>query len=261
VTVTVSDSDSNVGATSFTIVVTTAPLTVTAGHESRLFGASNPPLTATLSGFVLGQTAATSGVTGSAACSTTAVAFSPPGDYPITCTAGSLSSTNYSFGPFVANTLSVTSTAPCLTGARNGPLTVADGEAFCAAPGATLNGPITIHPGGALDLEGATVTGPIRSSGATAVRICGSTLTGPLPVSGTTGLVLVGGDAATGPCAGNTITGPVDLKNNQGGVELNGNNVSGPVTIAGTTGTLPPPDTGSVHASGNTVSGPFRITP
>jgi hypothetical protein len=37
--------------------------------------------------------------------------------------------------------------------------------------------------------------------------------------------------------------------------------VGGPLTISGTTGTLPPPDTGSVHAEGNTVSGPTRITP
>ncbi len=260
-TVTVSDSDANVGTTSFTVVVTTAPLTVSADHKSRLFGASNPPLTATLSGFVLGQTAATSDVTGSASCTTTAVAFSPPGDYPITCAVGSLSSTNYSFGPFVANTLSVGSTSPCLTGTHNGPLTISAGEAFCTEPGARLNGPITVKAGGAIDLEGAIVSGPIRASGATVVRLCGSTLSGPLSVSGSTGLVLVGGDAATGPCAGNTISGPVSLTDNRGGVEFNRNQMSGPLTISGTTGTLPPPDTGSVHATGNTVSGPVRISP
>ncbi len=261
VTVTVTDSDGNTGTTSFTIVVTKAPLTVTADHKSRLFGASNPPLTATLTGFVLGQTLTTSGVTGSASCTTTAAAFSPPGDYPITCTLGTLASTNYSFGPFVANTLSVTTTAPCLTGTRSGPLTISAGQAFCTVPGARISGPVTVEAGGAIDLAGATVSGPIRASGATVVRICGSTLSGPLSVTGSTGLVLIGGDAATGPCAGNSQSGPVDLTNNHGGVEFNNNTVSGPVTISGTTGTLPPPDTGSVHATGNTVSGPFRITP
>jgi hypothetical protein len=261
VTVTVSDADANVGTTSFTIVVTKAPLTVTADHKSRLFGAANPPLTATLSGFVLGQTAATSDVTGSASCTTTAAAFSPPGDYPITCTVGSLSSTNYSFGPFVANTLSITTTAPCLTGTRNGGLTVAAGQAFCTEPGAKINGGITVEPGGAIDLAGATVSGAIHASGATVVRICGSSLSGALSVAGSTALVLIGGDAATGPCAGNTMSGAVDLSSNHGGVEFNNNRISGPVTIAGTTGTLPPPDTGSVHATGNTSTGPFRITP
>ena len=102
------------------------------------------------------------------------------------------------------------------------------------------------------------VTNP--ATGATVVRICGSTPSGPLTVTGSTGLVLIGGDAATGPCAGNAQSGPVDLTNNRGGVEFNGNSVSGPLTISGTTGTLPPPDTGSLHASGNTVSGPTRFT-
>src|SRR5262249_49195548 len=156
-------------------------------------------LTATVSGFVLGQSLATSDVTGAASCTTTAVAFSPPGDYPITCTIGSLASTNYSFGPFVANTLSVTSTSPCLVGTHDGPLTIPAGEAFCTAPGAHVNGPITVNPGGAIDLAGATVAGPVRAAGATVVRICGSTVSGPLTVSGSTALVLVGGDAATGP--------------------------------------------------------------
>jgi hypothetical protein len=260
VTVTVSDADGNAGTTSFRIVVTKAPLTVTADHESRLFGAANPPLTAALSGFVLGQTLATSGVNGSASCTTTAVAFSPPGDYPITCTVGSLSSTSYSFGPFVASTLSVTTTAPCLTGTR-GALTVAAGQAFCTVPGAKVNGAITVEPGGAIDLAGANVSGAIHASGATVVRICGSSLSGGLSVSGSTGLVLIGGDAATGPCAGNSQSGAVDLSGNRGGVEFNGNQVKGPVTISGATGTLPPPDTGSVHAVGNTTTGPFKITP
>jgi hypothetical protein len=261
VTVSVTDADGNVGTTSFAIDVTPAPLTVTADPQSRLFGAANPPLTATLSGFVLGQSLATSDVAGSASCTTTAATFSPPGDYPITCTAGSLSSTNYSFGPFVANTLTVAATSPCLTGTRDGPLEVAAGEAVCVAPGAQLNGPVTVDPGGALDLEGATVVGPLRVSGATVVRVCGSTVSGPLRVSGSTDLVLVGGDAATGPCDGNTITGPAKLTDNQGGVEFNGNVVGGPLTISGTSGTLPPPDTGSVHATGNTVNGPTHIAP
>ena len=113
--VTVTDGDGNDGTTSFTIVVTRAPLTVTADYKSRLFGAANPPLTATLSGFVLGQTLATSGVTGTAACSTTAVPFSAPGTYLITCTLGSLASTNYAFTTFLPGTVDVTTTGACVT--------------------------------------------------------------------------------------------------------------------------------------------------
>jgi predicted extracellular nuclease len=243
------------------LTVAKAPLTVTADDTSRLFGAANPPLTATLSGFVAGESLATSGVTGAAACTTTATSFSPGGGYPITCTAGTLAAANYAFAAFVPGTLTVVYTGACLAGARSGPLVVHAGQAVCLGAGARLSGPLTVEAGGALDLEGAAVTGPVRATGPTVFRACGATVNGPLSVSGAAGLVLIGGDAATGPCAGNTITGPVDLEGNAGGVELNGNTVTAPVTIEGTTGTLPPPDTGSVHVAGNTVSGPVRIKP
>jgi len=153
----------------------------------------------------------------------------------------------------------LTGTGPCLSGNITGKLAVAANQAVCLAPGTKVTGPTTVAAGGTLDAEGATFTGPVTASGAGVVSICGSTITGALTVSGSTGLVLVGGDAATGPCAGNTITGPVRLTNNKAGVELNNNRVTGPVTITGTTGTLPPPDTGSVHATGNNVTGPVNI--
>jgi photosystem II stability/assembly factor-like uncharacterized protein len=241
--------------------VTKAPLTVTADHKARLFGSANPPLTATLTGFVLGQTLATSGVTGSASCTTTAVPFSTGGDYPITCTVGSLASANYSFGPFVPGTLTVTYTRPCLTGTLSAKLNVAPGEAVCLGPGAVQNGQVNVAAGGRLDVEGGTIIGPVKSSGAVVVRFCGSNIQGALTITGSTGLVLAGGDAATGACAANTIVGPVAVTGNTGGVEFNGNSVDGPHTITGNTGSLPAPDTGSVHAVGNTVTGPKTIQP
>jgi hypothetical protein len=85
-----------------------APLTVTAVNVSRPHGSANPSLTAKLSGFVLGQKLATSGVTGSASCTTTATTGSPAGTYPITCKVGTLSAANYSFAKFVKGTLTVT---------------------------------------------------------------------------------------------------------------------------------------------------------
>jgi hypothetical protein len=246
-------------STAAPLSVAPAPLTVTAENKSRLFGAANPPLTATLSGFVLGQNLATSGVTGSASCTTTATTFSPGGGYPITCTVGSLSAANYTFTTFVPGTLTVTYTGACISGTATGPLTVAAGQAVCIGPNANVTGPITIAPGGSLDVEGGRITGPVTANGAGVVRMCGTTLTGSLTVTGSTGLVLVGGDAATGPCAGNFVVGPVTLTGNSAGVEFNGNFVVGPVTITGNTGTLPPPDTGSVHAAGNTLIGPAQI--
>ena len=58
---------------------------------------------------------------------------------------------------------------------------------------------------------------------------CGSTVTWPITVTGSTGLVLIGGDTATGACAANFIVGPVSLTGNTAGVEVNGNMVIGPL--------------------------------
>jgi hypothetical protein len=105
-TVTGNDGDANGTAT---LNVTAAPVTVTANNVTRPFNAANPALGATITGFVAGQNLATSGITGAAACTTTATASSLPGNYPITCTQGTLTATNYSFpaGNFVAGTLTV----------------------------------------------------------------------------------------------------------------------------------------------------------
>jgi hypothetical protein len=105
---TVTGNDNSGGGTA-TLNVTPAPVTVTANNVTRPFGAANPALGATITGFVLGQNLATSGITGAAACSTTATTSSAPGNYPITCTQGTLAASNYSFpaGKFVAGTLTV----------------------------------------------------------------------------------------------------------------------------------------------------------
>jgi len=92
-----------------TLTVTTPSLTVTADNASMTYGGAVPSsLTATISGFVNGDTATTA-TTGAAACSTTATSTSPVGTYPITCTIGTLSATDYSFpaGNFKAGTLTI----------------------------------------------------------------------------------------------------------------------------------------------------------
>jgi hypothetical protein len=234
-----------------------AELTVTANDQSRLFGQANPALTYTITGFVGGETSAV--VSGTASCTTTAMPFSPAGDYPITCTVGTLGAAGYAFATFVAGKLTVSYSEPCLTAPHAGALNVAAGQAICIGAGATQAGPVTVQPGGSLDVEGGSITGPLTATGAAAVRLCGMTLTGPLTISGSTGLALVGGDTATGPCDPSSIAGPARVTGNTGGVEFNGNTVVGPLRITGNTGVLPPPDTGPVHADGNTVTGPATI--
>lgn len=80
---------------SFTVAKAT--LTVTADDKTKVLGAPNPPLTATISGYQNGETLATSGVTGSPSLATTATTSSAVGTYPIVAAIGDLSATNYSF--------------------------------------------------------------------------------------------------------------------------------------------------------------------
>ncbi len=89
-----------------TMTVTKAVLTFTADNKSKLYRTSNPTLTYTVTGFVLGQTPRTSGVTGSPNLSTTATTNSPVGTYPIIITNGTLNSSRYSFN-FVNGTLTI----------------------------------------------------------------------------------------------------------------------------------------------------------
>src|SRR5258708_20808663 len=109
-----------------------ATLTVSAAAASRAFGAANPAFTGTYSGFVNGETLATSGVTGVPNLTTTATATSAAGDYSIVAAAGTLSAANYTF-TFANGPLTVTKAT--LTGSASPPAP-ADRAAESAFPGA-----------------------------------------------------------------------------------------------------------------------------
>jgi hypothetical protein len=93
-------------AANTTAAILQAVLSVTADNQTRPYLANNPTFTAHYSGFVNGETLASSGVTGAPGFSTTATQSSPPGNYPIVVTNGTLSAVNYSFH-FVNGTLTV----------------------------------------------------------------------------------------------------------------------------------------------------------
>src|SRR5438094_6331533 len=101
-----------------TLHVTKAVLTVTADDKSREYGDANPAFDATISGFKNGENLATSGVTGTASCTSAAIATSPVADHTISCTIGSLSAHNYSFS-FVNGTLRVTTAELTVTANRH----------------------------------------------------------------------------------------------------------------------------------------------
>jgi len=90
--------------------VTKAPLTVRADDKTMTINGPVPSLTYAITGFVGGETLATSGVSGTAGCTTANGTVA--GTFPINCALGSLSSNNYSFA-FVPGTLTVNYAATC----------------------------------------------------------------------------------------------------------------------------------------------------
>jgi suppressor of ftsI/bilirubin oxidase len=92
------------------IVVAPAPLSVTANNNTIVVGQPLPAFSATLSGFVNGDTAATA-VTGTPALSSSPAALTTPGIYPVIADQGTLAAANYTFASFTNGTLTVQSAA------------------------------------------------------------------------------------------------------------------------------------------------------
>ena len=86
------------------LAITPATLTVTGDNLSRPFGVTNPPLTATISGFVNSDNSSVVSGTPTLAC--TALTNSLPGQYPISVGTGTLAAANYNFAT-VNGTLTV----------------------------------------------------------------------------------------------------------------------------------------------------------
>src|SRR5205807_6582382 len=93
----------NAATASAVIDVSKAPLTIKADNKSRPYGQPNPALTATYTGFVNGDTAAS--LDSPVVLSTTANASSPAGSYPIA--ASGAADANYTIS-FANGTLTVT---------------------------------------------------------------------------------------------------------------------------------------------------------
>jgi sugar lactone lactonase YvrE len=87
-------------------VVNRAVLTVTANNASMTYGTTPPTFTASYSGFVGSDTAATA-LSGAPSLTTTATSASAVSTYPIAAAVGTLTAANYSFA-FVNGTLTIT---------------------------------------------------------------------------------------------------------------------------------------------------------
>ena len=110
--------DYNSATDAVSLVVLPASLTVAANDAWRAYGASNPVFAVTYSGFVNGESLTNSDVAGAPLLATAADTDSPIGPYAISNSAGSLTSTNYTF-VLTDGTLTVTQAILMIT-ANNG---------------------------------------------------------------------------------------------------------------------------------------------
>jgi hypothetical protein len=108
VTVTATDNFGLSVSDAFVLTIAKAPLTITADAKTKIYGAANPALTATITGFVNGETLGTSGVTGAASVTTTATALTGVGSATLTAAVGNLVSANYAFTTFATGALTIT---------------------------------------------------------------------------------------------------------------------------------------------------------
>jgi hypothetical protein len=258
--------------------VNRAVLTVTANNVSQSYGTAIPTLSVNYTGFVNKDTLATA-VTGSPIVTTTAVATSPPGSYPIMVSQGTLAAANYTF-TFVNGTLTITFTGSvppsgtacngAYTGTFQGNLTVAKGQ-NCVFVGGGASGNVT-ETGGNVTLSGATVGGNVTVSGGTfsigpstnikgnlqiqsipsasvTNQVCATTVGGNLQFQSNGTSVLIGSGSSS--CAGNVIKGSLQVLSNTAPITLDGNTVSGALQVQS--------NSAAVTIDTNTVSGALQV--
>jgi len=121
--------------TNGTLTIAVAAITVTADNQSRGYGAANPTLTTSCSGFVNGDDASV--ISGAPVLSVSADTNSPVGTYTIGATTGSLSATNYAF-TLVNGSLDVTQVN--LTVTANAGSKTYDGQAYSGGNGVSYAG-------------------------------------------------------------------------------------------------------------------------
>jgi gliding motility-associated-like protein len=119
-----------------TLIVNPAPLTVTADNQSKAYGANNPALTVSYSGFVNGDTQ--NSLTTQATATTTATVASPVGSYPINVTGGAVDP-NYTF-TYVAGTLTVGKATLTVTADNSSKVYGAANPAFTVSYSGFMNG-------------------------------------------------------------------------------------------------------------------------
>jgi len=154
-----SDSDYTISYVFGALTVTPASLTITADNQTKVYGAAMPTLTASYTGLVNGDTAATFSQAPNTAPSivSTATARSHVAGSPYAITASGAADSNYSIS-YVSGTLTVTPAALTITAANKAKVYGAALPALTASYSGFVNG----------DTSGSLTTQPTLSTTATA---------------------------------------------------------------------------------------------
>ena len=241
------DGDTNFSASAASAAVTEtivkAAATVTADGQAMVYGGGVPALTTTVSGLVAGQTQATSGISGQAACATTATGASGVGAYPITCSVGTLSSSDYAF-TFTHGTLTIAqattttsvnvsastvtvSVAPQLSGSPQGTVAVSvGGTGSSCALAAQANAPSNCSVPVPTTLAAGTY--PVTASYGASADFAGSSGIGQLVVATSS----TGGGSAGGTSGNPGTTGDSGSSGSSGGTTSPSSGSANQVTSA-----------------------------
>jgi Ca2+-binding RTX toxin-like protein len=195
--------------------ITPATLTITADDKSKLYGEPNPPLTASYSGFVNGDTVAS--LTTPATLSTTATQTSPVGTYKIT--ASGASDPNYTI-KYVDGTLTVTPAQITVTNTND------------SGPGSLRQAILNANT----DIETPTIVFAIPGSGPQTIHLLSAlpSITEPMIIDGTTqpgytGQPLVVLDGSGVPVGSNGLYQSSNSNTSRGGIDI----IAGGTTVRG----------------------------
>ena len=197
------------------ITVTPATLTVAANNAARAFAAPDPGFTASITGYVNGDTAAV--LTGAASLTASDTAASPVGTYPITAALGTLTAKNYIFA-FTPGTLTITQAGASAYTITWPSQSIVYGTAIGGATGikasASIAGSFTYSPAGVLPVSATAVAVTATFTPTDSVDYAGQSATASITVTPATLTVAANNAtrafAAPDPGFTDTITGFVN---------------------------------------------------
>ncbi len=163
---------------------------------------------------------------------------------------------------FLPSSATLTQVVGCtvnLTGKVKGGLQVTSSTCL---NGATVDGHVSVLPGGALSVVNSRLNGGLSAQGATGIRVCGSRIDGRVSISRSTCFVELGdaGDDGAPACAGDDFRGGVVLSGNTAGAEIGRDTIRGGLTLVGNTGGGATIEDAAPEIEGNHVNGSLVCT-